>query len=106
MALVGWCMVEESFKQTQARYQLAELAKKEDEMKKRLGVLRAKEEELRSPARLAALIRARKLDMVALGSIGNVAQETAAQRRPGEVVDDPTADRSDRDVNVASVGQW
>lgn len=106
LALVGWCMVEESFKQTQARYQLAELAKREDEVKKRLGVLRAREEELRSPSRLAALVRKKKLDMVALGDIATAeGDKKLAERRPGEVIDNRPG-KSTPDVNVASVGQW
>lgn len=106
LALVGWCMVEESFKQTQARYKLAELAKREDELKKRLGVLRAKEEEMRSPVRLAALIREQKLDLISLGTVKPARADEMAERRPGEIFDELTGEGAAPDVDVASVGQW
>ncbi len=68
MAAVGWCMVQESVKQTQARYDLADLARDENAARQRLDSLRAEEQELRSPARLAALVREKHLKFVALGS--------------------------------------
>lgn len=97
LAAVGWCMVQESIKQTSARYTLAELARKEDDAKKRLEKLRTTEEALRSPARLAMLVRERKLDLVALGSakpqpaVADGRARTAANRKPGEVLDEDFA---------------
>ena len=67
LALVGWCVVFETMKQTQARYALAEAARNEDEVKKRLEKLRAAEEGLMRPARLAAVARDLKLDVANLG---------------------------------------
>ena len=107
LALVGWCMVQESFKQTQARYRLAELSRYEDEAKKQLAKLRAKEEELRSPAHLARLVREKRLDVVALGrAMPEQAPVATAARRPGEVLDDEIAGFGGDGVNVASSGQW
>lgn len=89
LAAVGWCMVQESIRQTQARYELAELIRREDDMLKRLERLRTEEGTLRSPARLAALVRERKMDLVALGSREPRARgDGAAIRAPGGILDD------------------
>ena len=67
LALVGWCVVFETMKQTQARYALAEAARNEDDLKKRLEKLRAVEGGLMRPARLAAIAKDLKLDVANLG---------------------------------------
>ncbi len=99
LAAVGWCMVQESVKQTRARYDLAELARKESEARQRLDCLRAEEQELRSPARLAALVREKRMNFVALGSAMPSDAAVARSRRPGEVLDDAPAET----VHMASI---
>ncbi|MDR2390935.1 MAG: hypothetical protein LBE84_04555, partial [Planctomycetota bacterium] len=56
-AAVGWCMVQETYKQTRARYELADLASREDVIRKKLARLKADENALRSPVRIARLVR-------------------------------------------------
>lgn len=103
LALVGWCMVQETVKQTQARYELAELSRVEEEAGKRLAVLRTEEQELRSPARLAALVREKGMTFVSLGSAMPAAlDELAAARRPGEVFEDGFGGEAPDAVDVAS----
>ena len=104
LAAVGWCMVQESVKQTQARYQLADLARSEEEARHRLEKLRAEEQEMRSPARLAALVREKKMKLVALGSAMPDEAGLASGRRPGEVLDEDIGARA-RQVDMASAGQ-
>lgn len=111
LALVGWCMVQESIAQTQARYRLAELARREDELRKRLAKLRTAEESLKRPARLTALIRERKMDLVSLGSAEpRVAEAAGAKggaaghpRLPGEVLDEEFMKR-EQPVRMATAG--
>lgn len=105
LAAVGWCMVQESVRQTQARYDLAELAREEVEARQRLESLRTEEQELRSPARLAALVREKRLKFVALGSAMPENVDVASGRRPGEVLDDVQVETREP-VQMASVGQW
>ncbi len=104
LALVGWCMVHETMKQTQARYALAEAAKKESDLAKRLEKLHAKEESLKQPMRLATLAKELKLDVINLAvmpaddSTGSV--HTAAKtekRRPGDFYDTGFAERENRE---------
>lgn len=108
LAVVGWCMVQESYKQTHARYRLAELARKEDDMRKNLKKLQAEEEGLRSPSRLASLIREKKMNLVVLRTslpadpVRNMGR-LAEQRLPGDVLDEEFA-RVERQVRVAAVG--
>lgn len=109
LAVVGWCMVQESVKQTRARYELAELLRREDTAKRRLDKLRTVEQELRSPARLAGLVREKHLRLVVLGSAKPVNPSVAAgaSRRPGDVLDDDMSERpGDSRVDMASAGQW
>ncbi len=106
LALVGWCMVQESFKQTRSRYELADLARREEEVRDSLAKLRAEEEALRSPARLATLVRERKLPLVSLGSalpepLEAKARSAARSRLPGVVLDENYT-RAEREVRVAS----
>lgn len=105
LALVGLCILQESFKQTQARYRLAELTRNESEIKKRIGMLRTQEEELRSPLHLSVLARNTCPDLVALGSATPLPMAQGPKRRPGEVLDDPRMPVRE-DVDMASVGQW
>lgn len=95
LALVGWCMVQESFKQTQARYRLAELGRTEDEAKKRLGKLRTKEQELRSPASLMALAHENRLKLLSLGYINTAKPVEERERRPGEVLERPSREMAE-----------
>lgn len=110
LAAVGWCMVQESVKQTQARYELAELLRKEQAAKQRLERLRTEEQELRSPGRLTALVRDKRLKLVVLGSAKPVVPDLANVRRPGEILDDSGMDGLEdiglEPVDMASVGQW
>lgn len=111
LAAVGWCMVQESIKQTQARYELAELLRREQSAKQRLERLRTEEQELRSPGRLAALVREQRLKLVVLGSAEPVAPVMSMLRKPGEVMDDPGMDGIEgvelEPVEMASVsGYW
>ncbi|MCD8349190.1 MAG: hypothetical protein LUC93_01080 [Planctomycetaceae bacterium] len=92
LAAVGWCMVQESIKQTQARYELAELARREDDVKKRLDKLRAKEQELRSPTRLASLVREHRLNLVALGTTEPLPAPFRTGRKPGQIMDEVETD--------------
>jgi hypothetical protein len=69
LALVGWCVVHETMKQTQARYALAEAARTEEELLKRLEKLKAREESLLQPARLAAIAKELKLEVANLGTV-------------------------------------
>ncbi len=102
LASVGWCMVQETVKQTQARYELAELARVEEESRRRLAILRTEEQELRSPARLAALVREKRLNLVSLGSAmpDGADADVASGRRPGEILDDSLSGAA---VDMASV---
>lgn len=99
LALVGVCTVRETNRQIQARYALEGLARRADEAEKLLARLRAEEQSLRSPARLAELVRDRRLSLYALAhSMPEVARAGKArrapqERRPGEVIDE--------DVDVA-----
>ncbi|MDR1613780.1 MAG: hypothetical protein LBT97_13505 [Planctomycetota bacterium] len=68
LTLIGWCMVHETIKQTRARYELAEEARRETEMLKRLEKLRAEEESLLQPTRLAKLAKELKLDVASLST--------------------------------------
>lgn len=111
LALVGWCMVQESIKQTQSRYRLAELSRRESDVKKRLDKLRAKEGTLRSPARLAMLIRDKKMDLVALGSVqpsSSSWEENKKEtlRKPGEVLDESYNRMTEEQMNLARAEQW
>lgn len=107
LAVVGWCMIQESVKQTQARYELAELIRREEAAKLRLDKLRTHEQELRSPARLASLVRDKRLKLVVLGSAKPVAPESSvAVRQPGEVSDAEKILDANGRVDVASAGQW
>jgi hypothetical protein len=101
LAAVGWCMVQETVKQTQARYELAELARVEEESRRRLAILRTEEQELRSPARLAALVREKRLSLVSLGSAMPDGPDAASGRRPGEILDDAPSGAA-RPVDMAS----
>lgn len=105
LAAVGWCMVQESIKQTQARYDLAELSRREEDARRRLDLVRAEEQELRSPARLAALVREKRLNLVFLGSAMPADAHTASARRPGQVQDETPA-AAGRAADMASAGQW
>lgn len=112
LALVGWCMVQESIMQTQSRYRLAELARREDELRKRLAKLRTAEESLKRPARLTALIRERKMELVSLGSAeptANVARgrngNAGDTRLPGEVLDEEFMKR-EKPVRMATAGNY
>ncbi len=102
LAAVGWCMVQETVKQTQARYELAELARVEEESRRRLAILRTEEQELRSPARLARLVREKRLDLVFLGSAMPDADVASGRRRPGEILDDDPAGAA-QPVDMASL---
>lgn len=103
LAVVGWCMVQESIKQTQARYELAELIRREEAARDRLARLRTEEQELRSPTRLAAMVRDKRLKLVVLGSAKPVVSDSPALavRRPGEVLEE-TAAATDAPVDMAS----
>lgn len=88
LAIVGVCTVRETNRQIQARYELEQLTRREDEAKKRLARLRADEQALRSPARLARLVREKRMELYALShSVPEVAGAGKA-RRPGEVLED------------------
>ncbi len=87
VALVGWCMVQESIIQTRARYELAELSRREQQLRVDLDKLLAEEQNLRSPFRLTALLREKKLDLVALSSATPNGAGLAQARRPGQVMD-------------------
>ncbi|MCC8166565.1 MAG: hypothetical protein LIQ31_10540 [Planctomycetes bacterium] len=108
LALVGWCMIFESVKQTEARYKLADLARQEEDMKRTLARLRTKEQELRSPVRLAEIIREQRMPLVALGSVLPT-ERVNHERRPGLTVEDDLA-RKERifaeDTDVASITGW
>lgn len=100
LALVGWCMVHETMKQTHARYELAESARREAEMAKRLEKLLAYEESLKQPARLAAMARELKLDVVNLVAIGPDAKALPAgygvsRRKPGETYEPEAGEGGD-----------
>jgi hypothetical protein len=104
LALVGWCMVHETMKQTQARYALAEAAQKESELAKGLEKLRVKEESLKQPSRLATLAKELKLDVINLAVMpaddSSASVRTAAKtdtRRPGDFHDAGFAERGNRD---------
>lgn len=107
LALVGWCMIQESIKQTRARYELAEIARRESEIGNSLEKLRAEEDSLRSPARLAALIKEKNLRLRFLGTaVPPGFDETAFRnRRPGAVLDEDFP-RSERPVKMAAAGSW
>lgn len=103
LALVGWCMVHETMKQTQARYALADAAQKESEIAKRLEKLRAKEESLKQPSRLATLAKELKLDVINLAVMpaddSPSTVRTAAKtntRRPGDFYHVDFAERENR----------
>jgi len=103
LALIGWCMVQESVSQTRARYKLAELARREAELKERLARLKAEEDSLRSPARLAKRIENERLQLYVLRSAppesARVAMGTG--RKPGEVLDESFS-RAEPRIRVAS----
>jgi hypothetical protein len=84
-------MVQETYKQTRARYQLAELARREHDLRNRLEKLRLEESALASPARLGVLARERLPGLVALGEGAperGVAGEAGEKGRgPGTVLD-------------------
>lgn len=88
MALVGWCMVHETIRQTRSRYELAEIARQETEIKKRLEKLRAHEESLLQPARLATFAKELKLDLTNIAIMPDENPKpvgtAAARRKPGE----------------------
>lgn len=110
LAAVGWCMVQESVKQTQARYELAELNRREQAAKQRLERLRTEEQELRSPGRLAAIVREKQLKLVVLGSAKPVHTMQAVvpgtvARKPGEVLDDINSEIEEH-MDMASAAQW
>ena len=89
-AAVGWCMVQETHKQTRARYELAELASREDDIRKTLAKLMAEENALRSPVRIARLVREKFARLTALSVAVPVrrAPDSGMERRPGTVLDD------------------
>ena len=102
-------MVQESFKQTRARYELAELSRREEEMKDSLDKLRAHEEALRSPARLASIVREKKMPLVSLGSALPVISEPKSRdyvqiRKPGTVLDVEFI-RAEQEIRMASAEQ-
>lgn len=66
VALVGWCIVHEVIVQTQARYLLADLARHEKTVKNRIEKLKAEEEALLRPDRLAKKNRELRLNYTAL----------------------------------------
>lgn len=84
-------MVHESIKQTRARYTLAEMARKESDMRKRLEKLRAHEESLLQPPRLSAMAKELSLDVASLGTVppeeSGRGGKAASRRRPGEYAD-------------------
>ncbi len=107
LALISWCMVRESVKQTEARYRLAELARLEDEVQKRLDQLRAVEQELRSSTRLANVIREKKMQFVVIGSTSPQAPNGLV-RRPGQVLEEGLPEHHLEklaDLDVATVGK-
>ena len=90
LVLVGWCVVSETMKQTQARYALAEAARSEEELLKNLEKLKAREENLLQPARLVALAKELKLDVANLVTVppGGASQsEMANGSHWGETAD-------------------
>lgn len=103
LALVGWCIVQESISQTQLRYKLAELTRREGDIRRTLEKLDAEEEGLRSPDRLARLSRERRMDLIVLTRAAPDGAEWAGGRRPGDVLDDDFA-KVERPPMVASVG--
>ena len=112
LALVGWCMVQETVGQTRSRYRLAELSRREEQARKRLEKLQTEENTLRSPARLAELVRKNKMDLVALGSVQPSSpsweeglKNASANRKPGEVLDESYVPAGER-MNLADLGQW
>jgi cell division protein FtsB len=88
LAIVGVCTVRETNKQIQARYELEQLTRREDEAKKRLARLRTDEQALRSPARLAKLVRDKRLDVYALPHAAPAVAKAGKERRPGEVLEE------------------
>lgn len=106
LAAIGVCTVMETSKQTQARYQLDELIRREDEAKKRLAKLHTEEQQLRSPARLARLVRKTHPDLVSLGTAVPDTADKASKRRPGQVLNEEPLGTNARDTNLASVRQW
>ncbi|MDR1520718.1 MAG: hypothetical protein LBU23_11370 [Planctomycetota bacterium] len=106
VALVGWCMVQETFKQTWARYDLAELARREDDIRKRMEKLRADEIALCSPNRLGALVREKAPRLVAIGSADpncRAGFNRGTERLPGTVLDKVFL-KLERPVRMASLG--
>ena len=106
LAAIGVCTVMETSKQTQARYRLDELNRREDEMKKQLARLHTEEQKLRAPSRLVRLARQNHSDLVSLVSAAPDVAENSARRRPGQVLDEESACTGNRDTNLASAGQW
>lgn len=100
MTLIGWCMVHETIKQTKSRYQLAEMSQRETETLKRLEKLRAEEESLLQPTRLAKLAKELKLDVASLQSTPPAPairrNGATAERLPGET------ERDGQDTRLAS----
>lgn len=89
LALTGWCMIQETFKQTQARYKLAEISRREDAAHKRLETLHAEEQSLRSPAHLTKAIRENKMRLASLSASMpevNTPAALASSRRPGQIL--------------------
>ncbi len=108
LALVGWCMVQESVTQTRARYRLAELARREAELKERLARLKTEEESLRSPARLATRIKETKAQLVVLRTAppeSSYSSDMAMGRQPGQVLDESFI-RAEKPVTIAAAGEW
>ena len=90
VAAVGWCMVQETIKQVRARYELADLTRREKEARETLEKLRTEEDSLRSPARIASLVREKRLKLVSLGRAEPEPPDWdggEAGRRPGVVLD-------------------
>ena len=104
LAIVGVCTVRETNKQIQSRYELDQLTRREDEMKQRIARLHTDEQALRSPARLARLVRDKRMDLYALSSVAPDVAKARNQRRPGEVLDEGAASGEAEDMVLASVG--
>jgi hypothetical protein len=102
-AAVGWCMVQETYKQTRARYELAELASREDNARKVLAKLKAEENALRSPIRIARLVREKFARLTALGVAVSVRHvpDDGTERRLGTVLDETFVD-GDGDIRMAA----
>lgn len=102
LAIVGVCTVRETNKQIQSRYELDQLVRREDEMKKRIARLHTEEQTLRSPARLAKLVRDKRMNVYALSTGVPGVASARGGRRPGEVLDDGVAGAAGEDMVLAS----